>query len=74
MSHWLLLLTLGFGQDQWKIPTGSFDPITGYEHYQIYRSHTGCERAAKPWRTELVAIDPMYQIRCVRYGQRKLDI
>ena len=70
MSHWLLLVTLiGFG----PIPTGGFNPITGWDHYQIYRSHSACERAAKPWH-EVFDSDPLYRIRCVHYGQREFKI
>jgi hypothetical protein len=74
-AHWLLLVTLGFGPEQIWIPTGGFDPISGWDHYQVYRSRAWCERAAGPWRVQVAVIgDPMYSIRCVRYGQRKIGI
>jgi hypothetical protein len=77
-AHWLLLVTLGFFPNQIQIPTGGFDPVTGWDHYQIYRRHAACEREAREWYDVYgpggIAPDPMYSIRCVRYGKRKLDI
>jgi hypothetical protein len=75
MARWLLLVTLGFFPDQLRIATGGFDPVTGWEHYQIYRSRGGCERAAGPWRVQVAVIgDPMYRVRCARYGKMKIGI
>ena len=75
-AHWLLYVTLGFFPNQLVVATGGFDPVTGWDHLQIYRSRAGCERAAKEWR-DIVGIggsdpDPMYSIRCTRYGRRIL--
>ena len=77
-AHWLLFVTLGFFPNQLQIATGGFDPVTGWDHYQIYRSHGACERSAQEWYDVYgpagIAPDPMYQIRCVRYGRRIVRI
>jgi hypothetical protein len=73
MAHWFLHVTLGFGVNMILIATGGFDPITNWQHLQIYRSHAACERAAKQWHDAYDA-DPMYTIHCVRYGRRRIDI
>lgn len=72
-AHWFLYVTLGFFPNQLQIATGGFDPITGRDHWQIYRGHAACERAAKEWH-DVLDLDPMYRIRCVRWGRLQVRI